>query len=206
MKRYTNGFIKRLVGLDFETLEKSQYSIYGLDRNLNFNYFNPAWVSFANENDNSNKVLTEFPLGTHFANALSGNEVKEFYIKNYEQVLKTGEVWWHQYECSSCVEYRKFNLGAYPLKNGQGLIITNTLVKKLPMKNTNRTNQQAFKTKYTQPSGFIVQCSNCRHTQQAENPEVWDWVPAWIKNNPEKCSHSICPICFDYHWKHLKRN
>ena len=80
----------------------------------------------------------------------------------------------------------------------------NTLVVKLSMDKVDRKSYEANKKKYLDSNGFINQCSNCRNSQRADQPETWDWVPAWIENMPENVSHTICPTCFDYYWKYNK--
>jgi len=202
MKRFKKDFASKLVGIDFETLEKNNNSIFGLSKDLKLIYFNPSWIGFAEENDPSESLLKKHPLGTSIEKSISGEEIKSFYIQNYKNVLKTGKVWRHEYECSSPNESRIYHQGAYPLKNGEGLIIINTLVVKLSMDDVNRKSYKANKKQYLDSNGFINQCSNCRNSQRANQPEVWDWVPAWIEDMPENVSHTICPTCFDYYWKY----
>ena len=47
MIRFEKGFASKLVGIDFETLEKSSNSIFGLSKDLKLIYFNPSWIDFA---------------------------------------------------------------------------------------------------------------------------------------------------------------
>ena len=201
MKRYIEGFASKLNGIDFNTLEDSKYSIYGLSEDLNLIYVNPAWIHFARENGASEKLLKELPLGTPITKAFYGESIKNFYTENYLKVLETGKPWRHEYECSSIDEFRQFHQDTYPIKDGKGLIIINTLTINVPMESIGRESLEALDKRYTHTTGFVTQCSNCRCTQRAEEPEIWDWVPEWVKNIPENFSHSICPICFDYYWK-----
>ncbi len=204
MERYKKDFPSKLKGIDLKTLEISSHSIYGLSKDLNLIFVNPGWIRFAKENDVGENTLNKFPLGTSILKAIGGKKVKDFYAQNYKRVLTTGEVWHHEYECSSNNEFRRFHQGTYPLKNGEGLIIINTLVVKLPMDQIDRKAYEAIEKRYVQSTGFITQCSNCRHCQRVDQPEIWDWVPAWVEKMPDNCSHSICPTCFDYHWKYRK--
>lgn len=202
MKRYIEGFPSKLKGIDFKTLEDSNHSIYGLSKELNLIYVNPGWIHFAEENGGKDIVLKKYPLGAPIAKALLGKKVKDFYIKNYIKVLETGKPWHYEYECSSVDEYRQFHQDVYPLKDGYGLIIINALIVNLPMKNIGRKALEALDKRYVKSTGFVTQCSNCRCTQRADEPEIWDWVPEWVENIPDNFSHSICPICYDYHWKY----
>ena len=203
LKRYNQDFPSKLIALDFETLEKSSHSIYGLSKDLELIYINPGWIRFANENGGGISTLNEYPIGTSIINTMDESKIKAFYIENYTNVLKTGKVWNHKYECSSKDESRIFNQRTYRLKNGDGLIVINSLLVKLPMKSIDRKAYQAVEENYLHTTGLITQCCNCKNTQRAKQPNIWDWVPAWIKNIPSNMSHSICPICYDYYWKNI---
>lgn len=123
---------------------------------------------------------------------------KEFLQRKF---LKTGKPWRHEYECSSIHLFRRFHQNIYPIKNGKGLIIANSLSIAIPMKNIGRIASDAIEKLYLNSDGFVVQCCNCRCTQRAEEPKIWDWVTKWIENIPSNFSHTICPICYDFYWK-----
>ncbi|SDR90932.1 hypothetical protein SAMN05216503_1357 [Polaribacter sp. KT25b] len=201
MRRYIENFTSNLNGIDFKTLENSKHSVYGLSEDLNLTYVNPEWMNFAKENGINNNILKKFPLGEPIVNAFLGEWVKNFYTEKFMEVLKTGKPWHHEYECSSVDHFREFHQDTYPLKNGKGLIISNSLTIHLPMSKTGRKAFKAQDKRYVDATGFVTQCSNCRCTQRVMEPEIWDWVPEWVNKIPKNCSHSICPICFDYFWK-----
>ena len=201
MKRYINNFPTKLNGIDFKTLENSKYSIYGLSEELNLIYVNPAWIHFAQENGGNDTLLENLPLGSSVIKTFYGETIKNFYTKNFMKVLETGKPWRHEYECSSLNKFRRFHQETYPLKNGTGLIVINTITINSPMKDKGRNSLKASGNRYLNDTNFITQCSNCRCTQRVKEPDVWDWVPEWVENMPENSSHSICPICFDYYWK-----
>lgn len=203
MERYKSDFPIRLKGIDFETLEKSEHSIYGLSKDLNIIYVNPSWIRIAEENG-LESALEKYPLGSSIANILKGQKIKDFYIQHYNQVLETGKVWHHEYECSSLDIFKQFHQGVYPLKDGMGLIVINALRVSLPMDQINRKAMAAFQEHYVQSTGYINQCSNCRYSQRADNEEIWDWIPEWVENMPANLSHTICPTCFDYYWKYSR--
>ncbi|WP_298777507.1 hypothetical protein [uncultured Polaribacter sp.] len=201
MKRYIDDFSSKLNRISFKTLEESKNSIYCLSEELDLIYVNPAWVNFAKENGASIQFLKELPIGKHIANTFSGESIKKFYTENYLKVLKTGKPWRNEYECSSKDEFRKFNQNTYPIKGGNGLIIINTLTINSSMKIIGRKAIKVVDQRYVNSDGFVTQCSNCRCTQRVNEPDIWDWVPEWVKETPENFSHSICTICFDYYWK-----
>jgi hypothetical protein len=201
MIRYFEDFPSKLNRIDFKTLENSKHSIYGLSEDLNLIYVNPEWINFAKENGVKGNVFKKIPLGQPITNAIFGECVKSFYTENYMKVLKTGKPWHHEYECSAVDEFREFHQNTYRIKDGKGLIIINTLTIHSPMKETGRKAYKVSDKRYLNTTGFLTQCSNCRCTQRANETNIWDWVPEWVEKIPDNCSHSICPICFDYFWK-----
>lgn len=204
MKRFKHDFPSKLEGIDFKTLENSCYSIYALSKDFELIYFNPGWIRFAKENQNGSDVVNEFPIGTPITGAIQGAEVQDFYFNHYQNVMKTGKIWHHEYECSSSTEFRQLYQITYPLKDANGILVINTLMVDIPMAQIGRKAFAAIEERYTQSTGFINQCSNCRRTQRTNQLDVWDWVPAWIKIRPKNISHSICPVCYDYHWKYSR--
>jgi hypothetical protein len=203
MLRYKKEFSDNLLGIEFDTIEQNTESIYGLSKELTFNYFNPAWFQFAKENGGESTIANNYPLGTSLTKVLP-QSLQQFYVTKYTEVLATGKVWHHEYECSSSTLFRIFNQSTYPLKNGNGLVVINRLSVQLPMNQLNRPESKPLEEQYTHDTGFIHQCCNCRSIQRVANPDTWDWVPAWVTNIPEETSHTICPVCYDYYWVHGK--
>ena len=200
MERYIKDFETKLLGIDFQTIENSSHSIFGLSKKLELIYFNRAWLAFAKANNGEPDISRRFPLGTPLQEAISG-ELKNLYIQKYNEVLKTCKPWYHEYECSSSRIYRIFHQGVYPLKNGEGLIVVNSIKIEKKLRRRNGTVLSPKKEDYLQEFGLLTQCSNCRRTQRAHEPGIWDWIPSWVEKTPEGVSHSICPICFDFYWK-----
>jgi hypothetical protein len=57
MKRYEEDFKSKLVGLDFDTIENSPHSIFGLSKELKLIYFNTAWLQFSKTVDDDYPVF-----------------------------------------------------------------------------------------------------------------------------------------------------
>ncbi len=205
MKRYNDDFAKKLKGFEFKTLEKSKHSIYALSKKLDVIYVNPAWVTFAKENGYNEEILNK-TLDSSLINAFNGQQIKDDFYQTYSKVMATGKIWRNEYECSSANEFRYYHQGVYPLKNNDGLLIINTLMVKSPTKTINLKTDIDIVKRYLQPTGFINQCSNCKYTQRNNEIENWDWVPEFLEKMPSNISHSICPLCFDYHWKQNDNN
>lgn len=199
--RYKPNFSNQLEGFDFKTIENSSQSIFALSNDLKLIYFNKAYINFAIENSTDLNTAKISPLGIELKNIVP-EILLEFYTKNYLEALKTGEVWHHQYECSSDNNYRLFVQTVYPLKNKTGLLIENKLRIEKSFSEIDKKDNDPNLNIYTQPTGFINQCSNCRGIQRVDNTDKWDWVSYWVKNIPKNTSHTICPVCFDYYWKY----
>jgi len=200
MKRFQEDFPTLLSGFNLETLESHSSSIFGLSSDLTLNYFNPAWFQFAMENNGEPAISERFGLGTYVGNAIDGT-ARDYYLDVYQTILQEGRVWHHDYECSSPQKFRIYHQSVYPLFNSSGMVIVNSLVREQLFDGITRSPSPPIKMLYTQETGFITQCSNCRRVQRATQQDVWDWVPAWIEQMPENTSHSICDLCFEYYYE-----
>jgi len=48
--------------------------------------------------------------------------------------------------------------------------------------------------------GLIHMCANCRRTRRNGDPEIWDWVPAYVARPRREMTHTICPFCREYYY------
>jgi len=200
MKRFYEDFSALLNGFSLETLENDPNSVFGLSIDLTLNYLNPAWFDFAAENKGEPAISERFGLGTYIGDALSGS-ARDYYLDVFSKILQKGEVWHHDYECSTPDEFRLYHQSVYPLYSRSGLVIVNSLVTEQPHDEASRRSYPPVGKLYTQETGFITQCCNCRRVQRAPQQNVWDWVPAWIEHMPENTSHSFCQICYEYYYE-----
>ncbi len=81
------------------------------------------------------------------------------------------------------------------------MVIVNSLVKEQPHDTRLRPARPPEWQTYIKPNGLITMCSHCRRVERADEPEVWDWVPAWVEHMPDETSHSLCRPCLDYYYK-----
>ena len=204
MVRFKEDFTSLLGGIDIETLESNPNTVYGLSRDLILNYFNPGWFKFGRENNGEPAISERFVLGTFIGDAITG-DARDYYLDAFNQVLQTGKVWHHEYECSSPHLLRKFYQTVYPLYKHNGLVIVNSLVNEEPHDVVERKPFEAIEAVYRQLNGLITQCCNCRRVKRVDNPEVWDWVPSWVKKLPEKTSHTFCAVCSEFYKADLRR-
>lgn len=107
IKRYDDSFISKLAGFDFETLENSPHSIFGLSKDLELIYFNKAWFDFAQLNNGEPEISDHFKIGTPIEISISG-VLKEYYIAQYKKIINDVKAWKHEYECSSSEVFRLF--------------------------------------------------------------------------------------------------
>ena len=203
MIRFHHDFDSLLMGINFEFLENYTDTIFALSNNLVLIYFNPAWFNFARDNDGEPAISERFILGTHICDFITG-EILEYYLEVFQRILQTGKIWHHDYECSSPKMLRKFYQTVYPLYERKGLLIVNSLVKEAPQDENAINPHEAIDAYYRQPSGLITQCCNCRRIRRVGNQDEWDWVPAWVEKIPEKTSHTICKVCFEFYKLDLK--
>jgi hypothetical protein len=194
----------RLRGFDFEVLEQDVHSIFALSTDLTFLYFNPGWFRFARENGGEAMSAASFGMGESFA-AVLPEVVRGFYLDAYRSVLATGEVWNHDYECSSPDRFRLYHQTVYPLHDRQGLLVINSLRHEhLPISDLRRPHGPDREA-YTSPqTGLVTQCCNCRRVQRQGAPDHWDWVPAWVFDMPAFITSGLCAICHQYYWKNRR--
>jgi hypothetical protein len=198
MKRYEESIKSILEDIDFDTLENSPHSIFILSPELKFIYFNKAWFDFANKNNGEPEISKKFSLNTPFEAGISGL-LCDFYIKGYKEALREMKVWNHEYECSSTTNYRLYQQHTYPLKNGKGLIVVNSLWIDVLLDESFRQISNLSLDNYVNSDGFMTQCSNCRKTKRKDPSEVWDWVPSLVEKVQHNTDFSICPICNEYY-------
>ena len=199
MQRFTAQFPSLLEGFALETLEAHPHPTYALSPELSLIYLNPAWFRFAEENAGEPAISTRFGIGTPVGAAIAA-PLREFYSGAYQRALQTGEVWDHDYECSSADVYRRYHQTVYPLHDRGGLLVVNSLVQERPHNTETHAPSPPHEERYVGPQGLIIQCCHCRRVQRAAEPEIWDWVPAWVKRMPLRTTGGLCPLCYEYYW------
>ncbi|MDP1827951.1 MAG: hypothetical protein Q8L48_32050 [Archangium sp.] len=197
--RFQPEFRARLLDFEFATLEREQHSVFALSPALALVYFNPAYCGFAASN-HGEAVLTKFPVGASLLDAVSG-ELRPFYEQRLATVRATHTAWHHDYECSSPDTFRAFRQSVYPLANGLGFVLINSLKVEAPMQTRGLEAHAPLDERYLQQTGLFTQCSNCRRTRRNDGSEQWDWVPRYVSERPGNTSHSICLPCRDYYWR-----
>jgi hypothetical protein len=200
MKRFDTGFPSLLEDFSLKTLEGHPHSTYALSPELCLIYLNPAWFRFAAENGGEPEISERFCIGTQVCGAIS-QPLREFYRGVYARILMSGQLWQHDYECSSAEVYRRYHQTVYSLRKRAGLLVVNSLVRELPHNSETHHASPPDEGRYAGLGGLITQCCHCRRVQRIAEPDVWDWVPAWVERMPFNTTGGLCPVCYEYYWK-----
>lgn len=198
--RYADDFPQRLEEFSFDALERDASTICGLSADLRLVYVNPAWVAFA-ERNGAPDILARWGIGSRLADVLP-DPLRDGYMAAYTQAMRERRAWEHDYECSSPETYRRFRQCAYPRRDASGLIVVNSLVAATDAELTLGAPHAPDRAVYQAPNGTITACTHCRRVRRADE-DVWDWVPAWVADIPREFSHGLCPLCFEYYWRHV---
>lgn len=189
---------QQLGGFDLDTLENDTSCIYALTRELRLSYMNPAWYAFARENGGESVINERYRVGARIDDAFD-EPLKSYYSDLYKRLLETGDIWQHEYECSSEDIYRMYQQTIYPLRDLSGLLVVNSLRVE---RSDDAGGNAATLSAYTEPTGLITKCVHCRRLRRVSKAEIWDSL-APSKTVALNVSHSLCPICYDYFYKHL---
>ena len=179
---------------DLSTLDNDPSVVYALDRTLRLTYCNPAWDRFATENG-APHLRRNQPIGRGILDVIPP-VLQRFYRDAFHSVLFTKQPWEHRYECSSPHQYRQFHMHVRPVSGG---VLT---IHSLAVQHAVRLEgSKSAEEEYRSAQGIVTMCSHCRRTRRAHTaPPVWDWVPAFVEQMPEQCSHGLCLPCFEYHY------
>jgi hypothetical protein len=178
-------------------IENDLSVVYALGSDLSIRYCNAAWDVFAGENGGAD-LARRHVAGRGLLEFISG-PLADYYQKAFTGVLRTGEPWHIDYECSSAETLRRFTMHVHPMSGKDGLLVVNSLTVQHPHRGEGLDGLESI---YREPGGQIVMCSNCRRTQRI-GTEVWDWVPAFISGRLEKVSHGICTPCGECYYPGL---
>ncbi|MDH3317271.1 MAG: hypothetical protein OER43_16100 [Gammaproteobacteria bacterium] len=194
MQYLDESFAAFLVDHDLDKLERYAGTVYAVRADFRLAYMNPAWFRFAEENGGEPAISRRWQLGAPVMPAISAT-LRSFYEIRFRACLQGGEPWMHDYECSSAGVYRRFRQTAYPLKEGSGLLVVNSLSIQAAHDPADRTPRRAAKSSYRDENGVISQCPHCRRVMVPRDSEGWDWVPAWVEGPPQEVEFALCGTC-----------
>jgi len=191
----TQDFEPLLEEHDRAALDAHAGAIYGIWADFRLAYLNPGWFRFAAENGGEPAISARWGLGASILDAIPSG-LRECYRDHYRRCLDSGEIWSHEYECSSDLSYRRLHQVVYPLGGGDGLLVSNAVRVERGHDSALRPTQLGDDRVYRDRDGIVHQCAICRRVKNLREPERWDWVPEWVRRMPEFSSHGYCPACF----------
>ncbi len=188
-------FLPLLSEFNLSKLQRASGTVYGMWPDLTLAYRNTAWNQFSSGNGGEPTISRHWNVGSFVPEAIS-DALKPFFVENFSRCLSENRPWEHLYECSSADTFRKFHMIAFPLMNGNGLLVVNSLFVVRPQTHPVYDAAESYKN----ANGMICQCCHCRRVRHGDDSSRWDWVPTWVTASPRFTSHGLCPECFTYHY------
>jgi hypothetical protein len=184
-------------------LHSAEETIYAMRPDLTLAYVNLGWTQFAARNGGEPLISLNWSIGSCVQDAIAP-VLRPFFTDNYARCLRERRPWEHRYECSSAEVYREFVMMTYPLGEGEGLLVINSLVQQET--SHTRSAHAPLDVLYRQETGLVIQCCHCRRVQRCGAERAWDWVPEWVSSPPQKTSHGICEPCFGFYFPKQRRS
>lgn len=181
---------------DLDELDRQPNTIYAVRSDFTLAYHNAQWTRFAEENGGEPAISTSWSMGRCILEALA-EPILGFYESAYRGCLETGEPFSHEFECSAPDLQRRLQQMCYPLGDGKGLLISNSIVVEEPHPGPAREGQTED---HVDANGILTQCCHCRRVRHARQADRWDWIPRWVQNPPENTSHGLCTLCLEHYY------
>jgi hypothetical protein len=175
-------------------LEQSPEPCFVVDESLFIVYCNSAWDRFALANAAPPEILGERVVSRNLLDFIGG-DLKPFYTDLFARARRSGQPVSHDYECSSAGVFRLYRMQVFPLASS--FAVVNSLRLEHPH---TRQALAPDDTLYRSKNGLVCMCANCRRTNQAANPQAWDWVPAYLEDRKAKVTHGLCPPCMEFYY------
>ena len=195
IKRLDPQFSTLIAPHNIAKLDRQADVIYGTWADYRLAYINPAWLAFARENGGEPQISKEWTLGRSIRDAWP-EILSPYWDERLQECLRSGKPCQLDYECSSPVLYREFELMVYPLQDARGLLFINSIRVETPH------DTVAFEPgePYVNKNGLIMQCAHCRRVQNQQVENRWDRVPALVATPAKNTSHALCEVCYAYYY------
>lgn len=182
-----------------QVLENCPEPCFTVSESLAITYCNSAWDRSALLNQGSPAVLSHNVTSRNLLEFIP-RELKQYYLDLFATARAVGHPVSHDYECSSATLFRLYRMQIYPLTSGFAVI--NSLRLEHPHERVPVAPNDAV---YRNGAGLIRMCANCRRTRRVDNPDAWDWVPAYLDLPYGDVSHGVCPPCLAFYYRsHLR--
>jgi len=176
-------------------------TIYALDAADRLAYVNAAWGRFAADNGGEPAISRKWSIGAEIFSAIPA-QLTGFYQDLYDHARTVDQdIVRHEYECSSAEVYRSYMMSVYPLKSVNGLLTVHARSMVRAHDVRERPPHSPDAAVYTHADGQIHQCIYCRRTEHPGQPDRWDWVPDWVREQPPNTSHGLCRLCVDCYFR-----
>ena len=197
VSRWDPEVLPQLRAFGLERLESTSDVALAAWQDGRLAYVNPAWVSFARENQ-APQLAAAPPIGRDIYEVIA-EQLRPFYRRGWEAVLAAHEVWPHRYECSTPELLREYLMLTYPLHGPPpALLQVHSLVVSAAH---DREAVVPVEVAYRDLHGIITQCASCRRVQHPHSADRWDWVPEWVEQAPELTSHGVCGPCLEHYYR-----
>ena len=190
-------------------VESHKSVIYIVESELRIVYCNAYWDEFALANDGE-KLLRAHIRGECVLDVIP-DPLKSYYRDGFRGVQETGNVWEHDFECSSPKQFRQFHMRVTRLAANHTLVENSLRVER--QHGAERPAMAPSEHVYATVDGTVTMCMHCRRTKRAtEFPErlneladmVWDWVPSFVEKPPNCVSHGLCRMCYPEFFRYAK--
>jgi len=168
--------------------DRDSHVMYALDENFLIVRCNPAWDTFALEN-NGSRVKQKQVLGLCLF-AVIPRDLFPFYDAGFQSARRRGR-WQHDLDCSSARVLRRLRMTVAPF--GSGLLIRN-----VPLQDTLAPSSEAH-GQWGDYGPGITMCCHCRRTENKKT-NIWQWVPEFLEQRPPDLRSRLCPACWAYHY------
>lgn len=163
---------------------------YLLDAELRIVYCNPAWDAFARANGGDN-LLSHPAIGANVLDVTSEG-LRDFYARVFRQAISDPLPVSFDFECSSAEILRLMRMEVHHLPASRCFAVICSVRSQQAHSAESRPGDPSV---YLQRSGLITMCCHCRKTRRAAEPNVWDWVPQYVRHMPTNVAHAVCETC-----------
>jgi hypothetical protein len=174
--------------------DRDPHVIYAVDENLRIIRCNPAWDTFALENNGSAAKQSKVRGVSLFT--VIPPDLSIYYETGFQAARKHGR-WQHEFDCSSARVLRRLRMTVTPF--GSGLLFKN-----VSLKDTLAPPSEAGGN-FADYGPVITMCCDCRRVENTKT-NIWQWVPEFIEDMPTEIRSRLCPTCWVQHYGEARRS